>query len=120
MPLILYSDDLAGNRSKKWHKLDCWCVLLAGLPKHENAKLENIHLLCSSDHASVLEMAEPISEELISLESAGITVYDGFYRMEIIILSPVICAICDNPRASELCNHLGSTAKKFCRICLVS
>ena len=94
--------------------------MLAGLPKHENAKLENIHLLCSSDHATVLEMAEPIVEELISLESTGIIVYDSFYKMEVLVFSPVICVICDNPRASELCNHLGSTAKKFCRSCLVS
>ena len=117
---MIYSDDLAGNRSKKWHKIDCWCLLLAGLPRHINAKLENIHLLCCSDHVSPIEMVKPIAEELRSLELNGIEVYDGFLQRDVWILCPVICFLCDNPRASGLCNHLGSTAKKFCRMCLVS
>ena len=32
IPLIIYSDDTSGNRSKKWNKFDYWCLLLAGLP----------------------------------------------------------------------------------------
>ena len=29
-PIILYSDDFSGNRSKKWNKFDAWCLTLAG------------------------------------------------------------------------------------------
>ncbi|KAL5460278.1 hypothetical protein EMCRGX_G033719 [Ephydatia muelleri] len=34
-------------------------------------------------------------------------------------LLPVLL-VCDNPRASELLNHLGSAAIKFCRICMIT
>ena len=25
-PLLLYTDDTSGNRSKKWNKFNCWCM----------------------------------------------------------------------------------------------
>ena len=30
VPLILYTDDTSGNRSRKWNKFDNWALLLAG------------------------------------------------------------------------------------------
>ena len=30
IPLILYTDDSSGNRSRKWNKFDNWALLLAG------------------------------------------------------------------------------------------
>ena len=68
LPLILYSDDTSGNRSKKWHKFDSWCLLLAGIPRHENSKLRNIRFICCSDSVSALEMTDPIAQELTALE----------------------------------------------------
>ena len=49
VPLILYSDDTSGNRSKRWNKFDSWCLKLAGLPNEMNQQLHHIHLLCSSN-----------------------------------------------------------------------
>lgn len=49
LPLILYTDDTSGNKSKQWNKFDSLCVKLAGLPDVENQKLHNIHLLCTSN-----------------------------------------------------------------------
>ena len=49
IPLILYSDDASGNKSKQWNRFDSWCVKLAGLPNEENAKLDNIHHISSSN-----------------------------------------------------------------------
>ncbi len=57
LPLLLFSDDTSGNRSKKWHKFDSWSVLFAGLPRHENMK--NIHFICCSDAVSALDMVVP-------------------------------------------------------------
>ena len=64
VPLMIYSDDTSGNRSKVWNKFDSWCFLLAGLPKKENAKLENIHFICTSNKVSVLELAVAPVQEL--------------------------------------------------------
>ena len=37
-----------------------------------------------------------------------------------LVTAPVICMICDNPRASEITNNLGPGSRMFCRICMVS
>ncbi len=120
LPLILYSDDTSGNKSKKWHQFDSWSILLAGMPQEANTQLPNIHFLCCSDRVSVLEMAEPIAKKLVHLETEGVEVYDAHLRRTVLVVAPVLCAICDNPRASEIANHLkGASALKFCRMCTV-
>ena len=48
VPLILFTDDTSGNKSKQWNKFDSWCLKIAGLPSKENSKLHNIHLICCS------------------------------------------------------------------------
>ncbi|CAB4016525.1 Hypothetical predicted protein [Paramuricea clavata] len=50
------------------------------------------------------------------LES-GMMMYDVLSGNEIFVQCPILCVACDNPRASEICHHLGSTAKHFCRDC---
>ena len=119
LPLILFTDDTSGNKSKKWHKFDSWSVLLAGLPRHENSKISNIHLVCCSDVASALDMAGAVVADLTTLED-GIEAYDALLEETALILSPLLCILADNPRASELLNHLGGSARKCCRMCMVS
>lgn len=120
LPLSLFTDDLSGNKSKKWNKFESWYVMLAGLPRHENAKQENIHFVSCTNLMDVLDMTECIAEQLNILESDGIEVYDSYYKENVLVVAPLLCVICDNPRASQLLNHLGSTATKFCRFCMVS
>ena len=93
--------------------------MLAGLPRHQNTQLSNIHLISFSDSVSTLEMAKPIAHELFPLESEGIQVFDAYLQQNVRVLAPLIFCICDNPRASELLNHRGSAARRFCRMCLV-
>lgn len=118
VPLILFSDDVSGNRSKKWNGLDVWVMLLAGLSKDENAKLHNIHLITASNKVKTLELAEPIVKDLIKLER-GVVMYDAYFQKKVVVVAPVLCIMADNPRSSELLNHGGSSARKFCRICQV-
>ncbi|KAL5493197.1 hypothetical protein EMCRGX_G014341 [Ephydatia muelleri] len=118
LPIILFSDDTSGNKSKKWHKFESWYMSLAGLPRHINARIENIHFLCCSDSVCPLDMSKPISEELVRLEQEGVVVYDALYKEMVLVIAPLMCIVCDNPRASELLNHLGSSAIKYCRICM--
>ena len=47
LPLILLTDDISGNKSKKWHKFDSWYMSLVGLPHHLSARQENMLLRCS-------------------------------------------------------------------------
>ena len=38
---------------------------------------------------------------------------------DVFVVAPVLLIIADNPMCSEICNHLGSGARKYCRMCLV-
>ena len=116
VPLVLFSDDVSGNLSKKWNKFDVWALLLAGLPRQKNSQLENIHFICASNRVSCLELAQPMVEDLLNLEN-GVTMYDSLLGEDVLVVAPVLCFLADNPRASELANHCGTSARKFCRIC---
>lgn len=99
LPLVLFSDDTSGNKSKKWHKFDSWSVIFAGLSREENAKIHNLHFCCCSDEVSAMDMAGALASELVLLEQAGIEAYDAFLNCEVIVVSPVLCILADNPRA---------------------
>ena len=119
MPLVLFSDDTSSNRSK-WHKFESWYLQLAGLQRHENARLENIRFVCSSDRVSPLDRSGPIAEELTLLENEGVLVFDKLYQEVVMVIATLMIIVCYNPRASVLLNHLNSSALKYCRICTVS
>lgn len=119
LPLILFSDDTSGNRSKKWHKFDSWSVMLAGLPRRQNARIPNIHFYCCSDAISAVDMSEALAPELVQLEIEGTVAYDSFLNEEVLVVSPLLCIIGDNPRSSKVLNHLGGSARRYCRMCMV-
>ena len=112
-PIILYSDDTSGNCSKKW------CMMLAGLPWQENAKVENIHFICTSNHVTAVDMSGPLVDDLYKLEKEGMVAYDVHLQRNVLVVAPIITALGDNPRTSELTSHLGPAAKLFCRMCTV-
>ena len=118
-PIILFSDDLSGSRSKKWCKFDVWCLSLAGLPISEARTLENINFLACSNNVFAIDMADALTSELLKLEE-GVIVYDAVSQCDVLVLAPVLCVLCDNAHGSELCNHLGARAIKYCRRCMVS
>ena len=122
VPLVLFSDDTSGNKSKKWHKFDSWSIIVAGLPRHENSKIPNLHLhfCCCSDVVSAMDMSEAIATELSKLENDGVEAFDAHLKEFVIVVSPLLCIVADNPRASEILNHLGGSARRYCRMCMVS
>ena len=93
-------------------------MTLAGLPQHMVDKPHHMHFIGCSNNVSALDMVPPLVEDLLRLED-GIQIYDASKGAEVLVLAPVMSILCDNPRASELVNHLGSSATKFCRICMV-
>ena len=54
------------------------------------------------------------------LETEGTCVFDALYQEMVLVLAPLLYIVCDNPRALDILNHLGSAAIKFCLICMVS
>ena len=89
------------------------------MPRHENAKIRNIHFYCCSDAVSAVNMTQPLAQELCVLEKDGIEAYDVLLDQPVLVVAPLMCIMADNPCASELVNHLGSAAKKYCHMCMV-
>ena len=118
VPLVLFSDNTSGNKSKKWHKLDSWSFIL--LPCHENSKISNLHFCYCSDVVLAMDMSGAISIELCKLENEGIEAFDAHLKEIILVISLLLCIVADNPRASEVLNHLGESACMYCRICMVN
>ncbi len=61
-------------------------------------------------------MAEPMVTDLFKLEE-GVVMFDAATGK---VVAPLLCILADNVRASELTNHSGCTANKFCRMCQVA
>eukprot|EP00731_Ephydatia_muelleri_P027586 Em0019g459a len=118
-PISIFSDDTSGNKSKVWNKFNSWNFLLAGLSRKDNAKLHNIHFICASNKAPVMEMAVPLVQEFNALEREGIVVFNAFLQCKMIVVAPILSFLCDNPRGAEICSQLGATAVMYCRICRV-
>ena len=93
--------------------------MIAGLPKALNTDLRNLHLVTCSNEVSTLELAKGFIGDLVKLETEGIAVYDAHLQCEVLLIAPVMAILGDNPRASEVVCHMGSSANKFCRMCMV-
>ncbi len=65
LPLILYTDDIRGNLTRKWNKFEVWYLLLAGLSWKENAQLSYFQFRSLSSvlciDGVVLHMCAPFS-----------------------------------------------------------
>ena len=86
---------------------ESWYLFLAGLPHHMNAKVENINFLCTSDSMSALDIANPIADELILLESSGLEVYDALHNEHVVlVIAPILLFIANTPVVSQCCSTI--------------
>ncbi len=46
----------------------------------------------------------------------GMLIFHIISNFDVFGQCPVLFVACDNPRASELCHHMGSSAIYFCRV----
>ena len=83
-----------------------------------NFALENIHFVCTSSKVSSLDMAVPIANELQMLQE-GIVMWDAKLGQNVLVIAPLFALLADNPRASELVNHLTGNPNLICRMCKV-
>lgn len=50
---------------------------------------------------------------------AGIVIFDSVLQQDVLVIAPVLAVLADNPRHSELLNHLGGGSNLYCRMCMV-
>eukprot|EP00731_Ephydatia_muelleri_P013950 Em0007g1260a len=78
-----------------------------------------LHMNTSMILICIWLLCKPIAQQLTMLETDGVVVFDALNQEEVLVVAPVLCIVCDNPMASKNCNHLGSSALKYCRLCMV-
>lgn len=64
-------------------QFEAWYIMLAGLPRHENAKQENIHLLTVYGRSRYDGMCCSTNETA--------------YKETVLVIAPLLCVICDKP-----------------------
>lgn len=47
-------------------------------------------------------MAEPLADELLLLEE-GVLMCEVMLKSNVIVVTPVMCCLCDNPHAAQIC-----------------
>ena len=64
LPIVLFSDETSGNRTKKWNQLETYSVFLVALPRKEITKFSNIHFICASNLVNSVELGKEIAKDL--------------------------------------------------------
>ncbi|KAA1110820.1 hypothetical protein PGT21_032339 [Puccinia graminis f. sp. tritici] len=118
MPINLYADDTSGNLSKRWNKHISFYCTLAGLPP-QCAKMQyNCRFLATSNQAGVLELAEPIVDEINDIATNGSTAYDPALEEDVLVMSLVLCFQADSPMHAEVTNtFVPNVCLNPCRMC---
>ena len=86
-PIVLYTDDFSGNRSKKWNKFDAWCLSLGGLPQSEAKMFHNIHFIACSNNVSTMQIVNPLVDDLVCLEN-GLRMFDAYSNSMVYVIAP--------------------------------
>ncbi|EHS63462.1 uncharacterized protein PGTG_21593 [Puccinia graminis f. sp. tritici CRL 75-36-700-3] len=121
MPITLYSDDTSGNTSKQWNKHISFYFTLAGLHPRMTNQEYHCHFLGTSNVAGVLELAEPIVEEMNELATNGHFAYDSLLKQDVLIMSVIMAFLADSPMHAEITSTpLPANANSPCRVCQLS
>ena len=64
LPLVIFSDETSGNRSKKWNQLESYSMFLASLPRKEVSKFSNIQFICASNMVDSTSLGKAIAKDL--------------------------------------------------------
>ncbi|KAL0097348.1 hypothetical protein J3Q64DRAFT_1693761 [Phycomyces blakesleeanus] len=105
MPIILWSDDTSGNKSKQYNVFDSYLMYLAAMPLEVRSQQENTLFICTSDkNLKAVDMLGPIVNDFVKLE-IGIEVFSYDHNEYILLVAPLLLLMADNPRHSQLAMH---------------
>ena len=83
LPLIIYTDDTSGNKSKEWTKFNVRCMKLAGLPKMVNFITSTFYVAQTKWICVILWLMS-----LRNWRKKG--AYDAALQENVLIVAPVI------------------------------
>ncbi|KAF8260388.1 hypothetical protein EI94DRAFT_1773711 [Lactarius quietus] len=107
---------LAGG-ARVWNKHYLFLFLAAGLPRALFQHEYNVHFLCTSNLATLLEMMDGIVSQLKVAWKTGIWAWDCVHSDHVLVIPFVAALLGDNPMQSKFACHVGPGGKFLCRIC---
>ncbi|KAI9335819.1 hypothetical protein BD770DRAFT_477350 [Pilaira anomala] len=117
-PVVLWSDDTSGNKSKQYNVFDSYLIYLGATPMERRTRRENAMFICTSDkNLQAVDMLGAIVEDLSKLKRV-FEVYSHDHKEYILLVAPLLMLTADNPRHSQLAMHKGTSSKSPCRKCL--
>ncbi|PLW20099.1 hypothetical protein PCASD_16644, partial [Puccinia coronata f. sp. avenae] len=102
VPINLYADDTSGNFSKQFNKHIVYYFTLSGLPPRVSNMEYNCHLMCTSNMAGALELADQIVDQMNELATEGVVAYDSGLKQNVLVMSVFLCFQGDSPMDAEI------------------
>ncbi|KAL9539146.1 hypothetical protein MBANPS3_010437 [Mucor bainieri] len=115
VPLNMFSDDMSGNRTKKFNKFDSCIMVPAALPLVDRNALENTAFIFTDHFLSAMHMLPAIVDNLLELENGvEMALPSG---EPVLVVAPLQFITGDNARHAELASSRGATSLRPCRKC---
>ncbi|KAG9080550.1 hypothetical protein FRC06_006451, partial [Ceratobasidium sp. 370] len=119
VPFIVFVDDVSGNKSKQWNKHWCCYVSNAALPQEQMNRHRNIRFMCTTQHASPMEMMSGICKNFSDVFNNMVPVWDVVEQREVLVHPYMLFLPANNPMQAEECSSTGLQSNFFCRTCKV-
>ncbi|KAI9102777.1 hypothetical protein DFS34DRAFT_692279 [Phlyctochytrium arcticum] len=108
------------SESKRYNPHINWALQFAGLPFKSQQEDYNIHLITVSDQVEGVEMGAELVKQITEQAEKGVQVYHATLQEEVLVVSPIMAILGDNPMHSELGAHIGLKGNFPCRFCNAS
>ncbi|KAG8701329.1 hypothetical protein FRC08_004137 [Ceratobasidium sp. 394] len=119
VPFIVFVDDVSGNKSKQWNKHWCCYISDAALPREQINRRRNIRFMCTTQHASPMEMMSGICKDFSDAFNDMVPVWDAVEQREVLVRPYMLFLPADNLMQAEECSSTGLRSNVFCRTCKV-
>ncbi|KAI9324823.1 hypothetical protein BDR26DRAFT_964463 [Obelidium mucronatum] len=118
-PVACSSDETSGNISKRYNKFENFFVIFPALP-HQFHGSKHINFVATTNEGDWKDIADVSLKDLqFGSELAnGMRVFNAFTKKHVLVVSSLLLMLVDNPRASNICQHVGAEGSFYCRCCL--
>ncbi|CAE6440442.1 unnamed protein product [Rhizoctonia solani] len=117
IPIILFMDDVSGNKTNVWSKHISAYILNAAITREVLNMEYSVRFVLTSKHATPSELMEGIRDDLEESFQMPIVAYDCQNEEEVLIRGYPALSAADNPMQSEQCSCQLQNANYFCRTC---
>ncbi|KAJ6458275.1 hypothetical protein C8R45DRAFT_1221656 [Mycena sanguinolenta] len=117
IPLIIFIDDVSGNKSKQWNKHFSCYMSNGAVPR---TKLENefhVRFVATSPFASPLEIMQGVRASIEEAFEEPVEAWDCEKKEQVLLRPYGLLFAGDNPMQAELCSCAGLNTNYFCRTC---